>query len=246
LVSMAVLGLLVAMLAQMLSMTDQAISLNSKKLDAAGQARVVFDRLATDLESRPRRADMGVNFIKARGNDSLNFYGEVNGYSGNRPVTAIGYRIQQSTPGRLYQLERGAVGTDWGPAASSNPFVQFLPNTATAASNSDPNYDVLGNGVFRFEFCYLLNTGVMSNSAQSDLGNVVAVVIAIGILDARSLRIISSSQLGQLSASLPDSTEGMDPISGWNTAVAATGFGAGVPPQAIQGVRLYQRTFYVP
>ncbi len=260
LVAVAVLGLLVAMLAQTVALTGQAISVNSKKLDATGEARLVFDRLATDLAARPRRSDLGALFTKINGgtstagaNDTLQFYSEVDGYSGAHQIAAVGYRIQQTTTTRYYQLERGAVGTDWGPGTSSNPFVQFLPNMFAAPLTADPNYDVLANGVFRLEFCVLLNTGVMTNppaptasSPNTDLTNVVGLIVAIGVLDANSLKSVSHAQLQQLAAALPDNTSGDNPLADWNTARAQTGFASGIPPQIIQSVRLYQRTFYVP
>jgi prepilin-type N-terminal cleavage/methylation domain-containing protein len=246
LVAMAVLGLLVAMLAQTTALTGKAIAFNVKKLDADGQAHVVFDRLATDLAARPTRSDIGTLFTKATGNDSFQFYSLVDGYSGGRQVAAVGYRIQQTTPGRLFQLERGAVGTDWGPVASGNPFVQFLPSTLTAPLVSDPNYEVLANRVFRLEFCYQLNTGVLSNSCKSNLSNVTAIIVAVGVLDSISLHVVSSAQLQQLSTALPDDVEGQTPISGWNTAMALSTFGAGIPPTVIQNVRLYERSFCVP
>ncbi len=260
LVAMAVMGLLVMMFAQMVTLTGQAISANAKTLDAAGQARLVFARLATDLAARPRRPDLGMLFVKdgsgtPGGNDSFQFYSEVDGYSGARHVACVGYRIQETNTGRIYQLERGVVGTDWGPAVGVNPLVHFLPNRLTASDNSDPNYEVLADDIFRLEFCYLLNTGLMSNSngsklsgnaAAGDYSNVVAIVVAVGVLDNKSRQILSDAQLQQLSQALPDTVDGQDPISGWNIAMAQSGFAPGVPSMALQGVCLYQRTFCVP
>jgi hypothetical protein len=247
LVALVVMALLVGLLAQVTTLTSQAISLNARKLDTAGQARVVFDRLSSDLAARPHRSDLGMLLVKAIGNDSFQFYSEVPGYSGARQISAVGYRVQESTFGRLYQLERGAIGTDWGPTAGPNPFVQFLPASLTAVSNSDPNYEVLANGVFRLEYCYLLNTGALKNeSTQSDYSDVKALVVAIGVLDSTSRQLVTTSQLQQLSADLPDCVEGQNPISGWNTALNQSGFGAEIPLKAIQDIRVYQRTIYVP
>ncbi len=246
LVAVAVLSLLLAALAQVLVLTEKVISLDANALDTSGQARLVFDRIGADLAARPQRPDLGMTFTKAKGNDRFQFYSEVKGYTGARQVTGIGYRIQETTIGRIYQLERGAVGTDWGPAPGSNPFVQFLPNGLAVSSNSDPNYEVLGNEVFRLEICYLLNTGLVSNSAAADYGNVSAVLIAVGLLDNNSRKILSDQQLQQLSIALPDNSEGQDPLSAWNTALIQSGFAPGIPPKAIQNIRLYERSFCVP
>jgi prepilin-type N-terminal cleavage/methylation domain-containing protein len=261
LVAVAVLGILVVMLGQVVTLVDQAISINTKKLDSTAQARLAFDRLATDLAARPRRSDLGAQLIIKNGtgtpgtNDSLLFYSQVNGYSGARQVSGVGYRIQEITSGRIYQLERGAVGTDWGPAVESNPLVQFFPAAMAIPSNPDTNFDVLSEDVFRLEACYLLNTGLTSNSngsilsgaaAATDLSNVTAIVVAVGILDKTSRQIVTTNQLAELSQSLPDSLEGSDPLSVWNATVEKPGFAAGLPQAAVRNVRLYQRTFYVP
>jgi prepilin-type N-terminal cleavage/methylation domain-containing protein len=257
LVAMAVLGLLGVFLAQVVALTGRATSAASKHLDATGQARLVFDRLGQDLAARPTRSDLTMSFTKATGNDSFQFYSQVLGYSGARQVAAVGYRIQESqgiTPSRFYQLERGAAGTDWGPAASANPLLQFLPSVFAAPQTSDPNYDVLAGGVFRLEFCYLLNTGELSTTSASPpnssgsqtYSDVVGLVVALGVLDSRSRELISDTQLQQLSQALPDCTAGQDPISGWSADMAQTGFASGIPKPVIQNVRIYQRIFYVP
>jgi len=254
LVAMAVLSILAVLLAQVVALTSQATAAASKHLDATGQARLVFDRLATDLAGRPNRADLGMLFTKATGNDSFQFYTQANGYSGARQVTAVGYRIQQTTAGRLYQLERGAAGTDW--TGNANPYVQFLPNLFAAPLVSDPNYDVLASDVFRLEFCFLLNTGLLSITSNSPVNSagyqtysdVVGLVVGLGVLDGRSRELISSTtptQLALLSTNLPDCTTGQDPASGWSAAMAKPGFGAGLPLPVVQNIRIYQRTFYV-
>jgi prepilin-type N-terminal cleavage/methylation domain-containing protein len=264
LAAVAVLSLLILLLAQVVELTSQAISVNANKLDSTGQARLVFDRLAADLASRARRSDLGMVFTKAVGNDSFQFYSEISGYNGARQIAAVGYRIQETTAGPEYQLERGAVGTDWvtAPGSDPNPLVAFLPSVLAAAANTDPNYDVLANGVFRLEFCFLLNTGYLSNSngsklsgsaASTDFSNVTAVVVALAVLDSKSRKIISTAQLQQLSDALKDNADGassdsscQDPLSTWQTNMAQTSFAAGVPLQAVRGIRLYQRNFYVP
>jgi prepilin-type N-terminal cleavage/methylation domain-containing protein len=256
LVAMAVLSILAVLLAQVVALTSQATAAASKHLDATGQARVVFDRLATDLAGRPNRSDLGMLFTKVTpGNDSFQFYTQANGYSGARQVTAVGYRIQQTTAGRLYQLERGAAGTDW--TGNTNPLVQFLPNVFAAPAVSDANYDVLANDVFRLEFCFLLNTGLLSTTSASPYNSaglqtysdVVGLVVGLGVLDGRSRELISSTNpngpLATLCKDLADPPSGQDPASYWSTAMAQPGFGAGLPLPVVQNIRIYQRTFYV-
>ncbi len=58
LVAAAVMALLFVVLSQVIAMTRQAISLNTGKLDASGQARAVFDRLAKDLSAKPMHPNL--------------------------------------------------------------------------------------------------------------------------------------------------------------------------------------------
>jgi hypothetical protein len=127
----------------------------------------------------------------------------------------------------------------------------FLPQPLPAPAQSD--YEVLAKGVFRLEFCYLLNaatatsaTTQLSNSAQSDYSNVSAIVVAIAVLDDRSRTLLTDDQVGQLSAALPDNVDGQYPITGWTTALNQTNFAPGIPRRAIQGIHIYQRIFELP
>lgn len=189
----------------------------------------------------------------AGANDTLQFYSQVDGYSGSRQVAALGYSVVANATTGYLQLERGSTGTYYPNASGITTLSpQFLtaltPPTAPLKPNA-ADYDVLSNEVFRLEFCFLLNTGALSTtSSQSSnytYSDVVGLVVAIAILDNQSAKLISSTQLQNLSNDLPDCANGSDPISGWYAAIAKPGFGAGVAPAAVQNVRVYQRTFYV-
>lgn len=254
LVAAAVMALLFVVLSQVIAMTRQAISLNTGKLDASGQARAVFDRLAKDLSAKPSHPDLDMVVTKAAGNDSLRFFSQVNGYTDSsdaasiRGIAEIGYKIEGTSAGGrpAHQLLRGASGTSWQAAGS-----QAL-NFHAQPSPKDADYDVLGNGVFRQEIVYLLDTGVFSNSTGStdsnDYSRVKAVVVGIAVLDAASRDIIRPSadaDLQILADSLTDTGEGKDPMTQWTSDMAQAGFASGVPQKVIQGVRLYQRIFNV-
>jgi type II secretory pathway pseudopilin PulG len=259
LVALVVFSLLVAMLAQVVLLTGQAITVDSEKLESAAQARLVFDRLGADLEARPLRNDLGgVLFTKASGNDNFQFYSAVSGYSASagspvRQFSLVSYRIS-ATPPALGQtsdgplcLERGADSTDW----TSNPVVFLSPSTREpgSASPNTLNYDVLAEGVFRLEFCYLLRTGELSISTggtlNTDYSNVTGFVVAIAILDNRNRSRLSDSQVTSLSNDLNDCVDGSDPLSVWNRQLNPSTFALGIPRSVIQNIRFYQRTFYV-
>jgi len=128
LVSIAVIALIVTMINRLVGSISQAVTTNTKQLDAAAQARLVFDRLGMDLLARPRRTDLGVAFTKGGNNDSdsIAFYSTVTGYNlvgsgsnGTRDLSVVSYRIQNSAE-RVYQLERGASAPDY--TAGTGPF----------------------------------------------------------------------------------------------------------------------------
>jgi prepilin-type N-terminal cleavage/methylation domain-containing protein len=248
LVAMAVLSLLVLIMVQVVSLTGQAININTRNLDAAGQARFVLDRIGIDLAARPHRSDLPIAFTKNNsGSDCFRFYSRVASYTAQRGVTAVGYRIQTATPGRIYQLERGVVGLDWTMGTTG---LQFLPQTlisadADVADNAD--YEVLGNGVFRLEFGYLLKNGTLTEMPQSDFTNVAGIVIAIGVLDNKSQQLLTapSSQLLGLSNALVKAGEGEDPLSAWTATINKGLVVSGVPKPVLQNIHVYERAFYV-
>ncbi|HEY8965675.1 MAG TPA: prepilin-type N-terminal cleavage/methylation domain-containing protein, partial [Candidatus Methylacidiphilales bacterium] len=180
LVSVTVLSILVLILSQIVVLTGQAIGANTRKLDGAGQTRLFFSRLESDLAQRPRRPDLGMTVVKAAGNDSLRFYSGVGGYSGSRMVSLVGYRVQETAAGRLFQLERGVAGSGWAPSPSAG---QPLFLSQSLAAPPDADYEVLARGIFRMEISYLLNTPALANrfsvTAASDYSNVEALIVTI-------------------------------------------------------------------
>jgi prepilin-type N-terminal cleavage/methylation domain-containing protein len=268
LVAMAVLALLIGIVAQVVLLTSQAIAINSKKLDAAGQARFFFDRLASDLAARPIRTDLGGTvFNKVAGNDDFQFYSQVPAYgatTATRQISLVSYRVAASTTPSAtpIQLQRGVLGTSW--TANAANMVYFVPPTPLTGSPAIPNlnsatydsdYDILADGAFRMEFCYLLNTGKLVSTATAPYSNVSGIVVAIAVLDAQSRKLLGDpassagmnaqiSAMSNLSNTLHDSQDGNDPLSVW-TADFTSSFGSGYPKPAIQNIRFYQRTFYV-
>ena len=242
LVAAAVFGLLVLMLGQVVSLTSQAVIINVDRLTTSAQVRLFFDRLALDLSARPRRDDLATTFSKATGNDSFQFYSQVDGYSGSRHMAAVAYRVQESNPSRYYELERGAAGLNW---TSGNPTSSLLFLPQSPGSPIDDNYEVLSTDIFRLEFCYLLNTGVLSNTPPPDFSTVSGIVVAVGALDGNTRKLLTPDQLQSLSVSLPDNPEGQDLVTGWDTTVTQPNFGANLPRAARGAVKIFQRTFYV-
>ncbi len=238
LVAMAVLSLLVVLIAQIIGMTSSTVSNSSQKLDAVAESRFTLDRLGIDLASRVNRPDVAQKFDKKSGNDELTFYSEVDGYQGERRVSLVGYRVQESDGRRLFQLERGAQGT-----GTSHPPIRFGPQTLPTIDDAD--YEVLSEGVLRLEFTFLKKDGKLSNTANADLSDVRAVVVAIAVLDSSTRKIVNEGPIRLIAENLPNSVEGQDPLTGWHEMIEKSKMPSGIPLKAIQGIRFYQRYYEI-
>lgn len=192
LVSMGVLALLLAMVAQVVSSTTTITTGSRKHMDADGQARLLFDRMAIDLGKMPKRTDLDCLFSKQTGNDKMFFYSEAPAYSSSSgptfaqlsPVALVGYRVNAT-----YQLERLGKMLTWDgsfSSATSPGAVVFLSysgaNTAPLAastlagnwtttigaspsySGTDSDYHVVNDQVFRLEYCFQLKNGTYSTT----------------------------------------------------------------------------------
>jgi len=233
LVAMAVLALLALFITQLIDVSSIHMSASSRKLDGLAGARFALDRLGSDLAAMVQRSDVGQNFQKQAGNDTLAFYSEVDAYSGTRRLAAVAYRIQETNTDHPYQLERGVLERDWG---------DNFPTAAPSVNALD--YDVLAEGVLRMEFGYLTKKGqLVSNQTILNSKDVSAVVVAVAVLDSGSRKMLTDTQIKALATALSDPlTPGSnDLISGWESALASSG----LAPQAVQNVRFFQRYYYV-
>jgi hypothetical protein len=236
LVACVVLVMLVALISQIVSMTSRSIAASTRKLESVAETRMVLDRIGLDLAARLRRNDVPSSFSKATQNDSLSFYSEVDSYDGTRRISLISYRINTAT----YQLERAVVATSWNGTTALN-----FSSTATLPTASDSDYDVLGPSILRLEIGFLKTDGSLSNSANSNLSDVVGFVVAVAALDAKSRTPLNSAQLKTLSETLNDPDEGQMPGAKWQTNLEKSDFATGILRQSAGSVRIFQRAFYI-
>ena len=287
LVSISVLGLMMIGVAQMLNSAMSATLGGYKHMDADTQARMVLDRMAFDIAKITKRSDVDYYFKKNTGNDQMAFYSESGGYypSGltstvpESDVSLVGYRINGS-----YQMERLSKALVWngvttatsGAAGMSStdghsPMV-FLPQTIATTwplvegNGADTNYQVIGEQVFRLEYCFLVQNNMTSATAAgaattgtvisdnpwyttdtsiNGLQDVVAVIVSIAVLDPQSQAILSSTALQTAASQLPDDggTIATLPSTLWKAKLLSTGLG--LPKAAASQVRFYQRYCYL-
>lgn len=166
------------------------------------------------------------------------------------PISLVAYRVNESTSsnpayGRLERMAKGlvwnAVDTNTNANNTKYPIV-FLPQTialigkpwAPAINNSsncggtntscDPDYEVIGPGVFRFEYYYLLKNGrvtdwpwdwrddtinrqKITDPPAIGLSQVEAVAVTIAVIDpaGRALvNAVSSSRILDIAADMAD------------------------------------------
>ena len=177
-----------------------------------------------------------------QGSDQCAFFASVPGYypqsSGQGPISLVAYRVNQnsaSATAPYLQLERLAKGLLWnGVSNLTNPNaiypVVFLPNTISgvsdwsAAVNNDNSgqsvdpengYETVGSQVFRFEYWYLLKSGILTDVPWDEAAtpahtwlngwtDVQAIGVAIAVIDPGARALIPSSTLLDIASDLDD------------------------------------------
>lgn len=266
-VSVMVLSMLVMLMIQLTDSTAHTISESNKRLDAATQCRLTLDRMAFDFAGMLNRADIDYNFKKDDGNDSLSFYSQTTGLfppgssqaSVPRVVSVVGYRITND-PQQRPRLERGARGIDWDQmvftALSGTGQTQSFVSPNSLPLIDDPgvtpsNYQVLGDQIIRFEFCFLTKGNAADPQPRlvaafpGSLSQISAIVVGIAVLDKRSRVLVSD--YSRLANALPDAKDGQDIATLWMDRVNKPDFAktAGIPLPAAQAITVNQHYFFL-
>jgi prepilin-type N-terminal cleavage/methylation domain-containing protein len=292
LVSIVALTLFILIVTRLVNSMSTITTIGSKHMDADSQARSVLDRMAVDFGRIVKRADVDYYLktpaVSQAGNDQIAFYSQVPGYypfSGSQsPVSLVAYRVNSYKSSPSYtKLERMGKGLLWNgvtppssPAPTAVPMV-FLPSIISAIpawsgaikpspdpNYSDPDYELIGPQVFRFEYYYLLTDGTFSitpwvtgHTAVAGMRDVAAIVVAMAIIDPKSRVLLSDStnppQVAQVAGTLIDFSTGSSPGPGWlvsqwqtvlNNSATNTTLKT-MPRTALSGIRLYERYFYL-
>ena len=275
LVTMGVLVLLVLLFTQLVKSAAAITILGHKLMDADSEARQVFDRMAVDFAQMVKRTDVdyyvkdGLNVQTGR-NDQIAFYSAVPGYPSSgaqSPLSLVAYRVNSNPASPSYnKLERLGKGLVWNGVSTGTPAV-FMPLTisatwpaATSSSASDTAYEVIGPDVFRFEYYYLKGGALKPNPCTSGTTcifngsrDVQAIVVAIAVIDPRSKVLLTNQQIATLNTAgasvfLDDYQNPMSRpgalLNRWQS-VRLNAIGS-MPRQAVSGIRVYERYFYLP
>jgi prepilin-type N-terminal cleavage/methylation domain-containing protein len=282
LVSIVVLTLLVLIVSSMVNSASTLTTMDNKRMDADSQARMALDRMAVDFAQMVKRPDVDYYLKNPAtpqvGNDQIAFFSTVPGYypptGSQSAVSLVAYRVNSYAGSPAYnKMERMGKGLllngvvpPSSPSPTAVPMI-FLPATIagiTAWSGaiqpspdpnySDPDYELVGPYVFRFEYSYLLKNGTPSttpwdvgagHTSPVGMQDVTAISVALAIVDPKSRTLLSDAQVATLAGRMNDYVTTMGPAglpAQWQTALDAT---ADMPRPAISGIRIYQRYFYL-
>ena len=261
LVSITVLALVVLLVSRLFSSATLLTTSGNKRMDVDAQARPLLDRFAIDVAQMVKRSDVDY-FLKSpstpqAGNDQIAFFSLVPGYnpSAPSPISLVAYRINAAN-----QAERMAKGLIWnGDSSVGSPMV-FLPVTiaatwpAATTGTADPDYELTAPNIFRFEYCYVLNNGNLSetpwdvaagHTAPNGMRDVSAISVTFAGIDSKSRVLLSDTQLSTLAAAMNDFSPSMargDLVTQWQTTLDSE---TSMPRSAITGIRIYERYFTV-
>lgn len=221
------------------------------------------------------------------GNDRIAFFSAVPGYyprtGSTSPLSLVSYRVNADSTSNSYnRMERMGKGLVWSgvsptatPSAIPSPNPQWIifggsPTlqtnwpSATLGNPANPNYkdpdfELIGSEIFRFEYFYLLTDGTVTDgvspntSVAAGFQNVTAIAVTVAaidpksrlVLDAASQQPAPSDNMTQLAGKLVDYNASMKPgdlLKQWQAALDTT---TGMPKQPLTAVKLFQRYFYL-
>jgi prepilin-type N-terminal cleavage/methylation domain-containing protein len=237
LVSTALLAVLLTIVSSLSNQASSVSAVSSHRISADSEGRQTLDRLGADIFHALIRKDLPARIEKQTGNDAIAFHAVSEGYTGDRGISRISYRIQ----GGSGQLERGAQGLFWDGTTAQKV---ELGSPSFGEIDDASSYEVLGKDVFRFELAFLLNDGSIASEMSSlkpDSNSLqpVALIVAIAVVDP-ALRQLTQENLVQL---LPDAQPGEDLLSLWSEEMRQPNFGGSIPKPVLAGIRVYQRYF---
>jgi prepilin-type N-terminal cleavage/methylation domain-containing protein len=215
-------------------------------------------------------------------NDYMGFYTQVPGYSTTSPspLSLVAYRINGLSTSTSYnRMERLSKGLLWNGISNlntNNPNslkpIFFLPVLikdiwpAVTNNSADPqsNYELVGPGIFRFEYYYLLKSGKLNDSPWDNIdathntingfADVEAIAVTIAVVDTQSRSLLTESNILDLQNAMTDfqTQKGKGPVktgvieNQWYQVITDSvtyPVTASMPKAALSAIRIYNRYF---
>jgi prepilin-type N-terminal cleavage/methylation domain-containing protein len=278
LVAIAVLALLVALMGQLFINTTAASSISSNHMESDARVRLLFERMAADFSHILKRTDIDY-YLKSPtylqtgpANDQMAFFSEVAGYSDvsgvqQNSVTLVAYRVNNT--GSAPCIERLGKALSWSGGSAGIYPVAFLPitipatwpaatTTPTSAGTSDPAYDAdyetLVPNAFRFEYYYLLHSGVLSatpwdttagHTSLNGLADVAGIGVVVAVTDHKSTPLVSTASLQSLAKNLADFSTSITSVGALQQSWQGTVTASTLPAAVRNGIRVYEQVFSV-
>jgi hypothetical protein len=262
LVSVSVLVLLVLLASHLLRSAATVTVLGHKQMDADSQARQLLDRMAIDFAQMIKRSDV-TYYLKGgtggsqTGNDQIAFYSAAPGYystttsTTQSPVSLIAYRINPNSSNSAYnKLERLGKGLLWNGVSSTDaPLIFWQSIGAPTDTDYGASGEMIGPGIFRFEYCYLRTDGTLSTTPPG-ISALSGIVVDIAVIDPKSKVLLTDAQIATFATPgnanfLADYSSGMTPgqlRTQWQNTVNGI---ANLARPALSGIRFYERYFYL-
>lgn len=242
LVAFVILTMLLLLVTQMVTGIASVTSASGRRLSADDEVRTAFDRMAGDIAAMITRPEVSPLLVSKAGNDEFYFYSQAPASFSNAvnsQIAVIGYRV--TTNG----LERLGRGLGWDEVVFTNGPVS--PNVTST--------NIVAPSIFRMEYALLMKPGstnrdgstngngayMQTNNSGQAMRDVAGIVVAVGILDQASRKIVPAGKLAEttLLGRFSDGSGSGIPTGAWITNARTLS----IPAAAQAQTRVYQRYF---
>lgn len=248
LVGFAVLSVLVALLLAAFSNFSEVTSTSRKRVEVNKQPRIMFDRMAFDINSSVSSGGVRMGFRK---NDAL-----AGGTASKDDVLVLLTDAKSSDPaGRLAKIGYGVGPYDDKVSQTTRqtvlryvePFLWSDDTTEIELTNA-ASPQPIAPGILRFELAFVDEDGSIhaappngpanSDAVRAFYDGLAAIICTVATLDEDSLRLLSPADRETISNRLDDAVDGQAPMMLWQAA----GF-SDLPQAVSKGLRFHQRYF---
>ncbi|MEM1058542.1 MAG: hypothetical protein AAGK14_04775 [Verrucomicrobiota bacterium] len=252
LVSIAVLTIIMTFFWSILQSVSSVTSSEETRMSSLEEARRGFRFFELDWNARVAFSPQAIRHRETEGNDEVGWIGYVRGYAGNRlPLASVAYRLAYDDQDTRAQLERAALGYQYGSDDSTQPHLYV---DADIPEPADADFEVIAEDLFRFEVGYLQydpDLGQVSyvSEPNGDLDNLKAMIVTVASVrlpDLESLSIDAEAAHQALVEMFPDLDGASSPYRLWRSLAedaAEVVETAGLPWPAAQSIRVFERTY---